>query len=100
MHEKSRIIIWPAYFDSTKSRSEGRRVPKRMAVPSPGMIEVREAVESLGLDYEESSEACYPKTPWFEAGMLRVMKKGNKPETIRKIAQSLLNKRKDEAIRK
>lgn len=100
MHEKGKIVIWPAYFDSTKTRSEGRRVPKGMAVPSLGIIELRETVESLGLDYEESSEACYPKTPWLETGMLRVLKKGNKPETIRKIAQSLLNRRKDDAIRK
>jgi signal recognition particle subunit SRP19 len=94
MSKKDRIVLWPAYFDSIKTRSEGRRVPKSLAVPSPKILEIREAVEKTGMDYEVLLDASYPKTPWLETGMLLVLKKGNKRQTIQKIAKSLVNMRK------
>ena len=95
MREKDRIVVWPAYFDSTKMRSEGRRIPKNMAVPSPEIVELSEAVRRLGLDYEVSLEACYPKTPWRKNGVLLVFKNEKKCPTIGKIARSLLNVRRE-----
>lgn len=90
MRKQDKIIIWPAYFDSTKTRGDGRRVPKSLAVPSPKVLEVKEAVEKLGLGYELVLDAGYPKTPWLKAGMLLVTKKESKEKVIRKIGEHLL----------
>jgi len=90
MRKQDKIIIWPAYFDSTKTRSDGRRIPKSLAVPSPKILEVKEAAEKLGLDYELVLDAGYPKTPWLKTGMLLVTKKETKKQIIKKIAKQLL----------
>jgi len=95
MRKQDKIIVWPVYFDSTKTRGDGRRVPKSLAVPSPKVLEVKEAVEKLGLGCEVVLDAGYPKTPWLKTGMLLVTKKESKEKVIRKIGEHLLKIRSD-----
>jgi signal recognition particle subunit SRP19 len=90
MRKQDKIIIWPAYFDQDKTRKKGRRVPKSLAVQHPKIVEVKMAVERLGLKHEFAPEAGYPKTPWLKTGMIMVEKKGSKEQIIRKIAKQLL----------
>jgi signal recognition particle subunit SRP19 len=90
MRKQDKIVIWPAYFDSSKTRSDGRRVPKNLAMLSPRISEIKEAVEKLGLHYEIMTDAGYPKTPWLKTGMLLVKKNRTKNQTIKKIAEQLL----------
>jgi len=95
MRKQDKIILWPVYFDSTKTRGDGRRVPKSLAVPSPKILEIKEAVEKLGLSYEVVLDAGYPKTPWLKTGMLLVTKREAKEKVIRKIGEYLLKIRSD-----
>jgi signal recognition particle subunit SRP19 len=90
MRKQDKAIIWPAYFDQAKTRKNGRRVPKSLAVQSPKIQEIKEATEKLGLKHEIAMEAGYPKTPWVKTGMIMVEKKGSKEQIIRKIAKQLL----------
>jgi signal recognition particle subunit SRP19 len=90
MHKQDEVILWPAYFDSTKTRGDGRRIPKSLAVPLPKISEMKEAVEKLGLDYELVLDAGYPKTPRLKTGMLLVRKREPKSQIIRKFAKQLL----------
>jgi signal recognition particle subunit SRP19 len=90
MRKQDKIIIWSAYFDQAKTRKKGRRVPKSLAVQHPKIVEVKMAVERLGLKHEFTPEAGYPKTPWLKTGMVMVEKKGSKEQIIRKIAKQLL----------
>ncbi len=90
MRKQDKVILWPTYFDSTKTRGEGRKIPKSLAVPSPKISELKEAVEKLGLEHELVLEASYPKMPWLKTGMLLVAKKGTKNQMIKKIAKQLL----------
>jgi len=90
MRKLDKAIIWPIYFDASKSRKEGRRVPKNLAVQSPKIMEVKEAVDKLGLKNEVRLEAHFPKTHWVKAGMLLVEKKEAKEKIIRKIAKQLM----------
>jgi signal recognition particle subunit SRP19 len=90
MRKQDKAIVWPAYFDLAKTRKEGRRVPKNLAVQSPKILEIEEAAEKLGLKHEVAAEAGYPKTPWVKTGMIMVEKKGSKEQTIKKIAKQLL----------
>jgi signal recognition particle subunit SRP19 len=90
MRKQDKAILWPAYFDSAKTRKEGRRVPKNLAVQSPKILEITEAVVKLGLKHEVAAEAGFPKNPWVKAGMIMVEKKGTKEQVIKKIAKQLL----------
>jgi signal recognition particle subunit SRP19 len=90
MRKQEKIIIWPAYFDQAKTRKNGRRVPKNLAVHSPKILELQEAVQKLGLEFEVVMDKGYPKTPWAKTGMLLVEKKGSKEQVINQIAKQLV----------
>jgi signal recognition particle subunit SRP19 len=90
MRKQEEAIIWPAYFDQAKSRSEGRRVPKDLAAQSPKLDDVAEAARKLGLEHEVRADVGYPKTPWLKTGMLLVEKKEPKEQIIKNIARQLL----------
>jgi len=90
MRKLDKAIIWPIYFDSSKTRKEGRRVPKNLAVQSPKILEVKEAVDRLGLRNEVNLEAHFPQMPWAKTGMLLVEKKEAKEKMIQKIAKQLV----------
>ncbi|MCX8154192.1 MAG: signal recognition particle protein Srp19 [Candidatus Bathyarchaeota archaeon] len=93
MRKQEKFIIWPAYFDQTKTRKEGRRVPKALAVPNPKIADVSEAAAKAGLKHEVSAEAAYPKTPWLQTGLIMIEKKGPKEQVILKVAKQLLKMR-------
>ena len=93
MRKQEKAIIWPEYFDSAKTRSEGRRVPKEFAVQAPKSLEIQEAATRLGLKNELVPEVGYPKTPWHKTGMILVEKKLPKEQIIKKIAMQLLKMR-------
>ncbi|MCX8153285.1 MAG: signal recognition particle protein Srp19 [Candidatus Bathyarchaeota archaeon] len=90
MRKQEKFIIWPAYFDQTKTRKEGRRVPKALAVPNPKITEVSAAAAKAGLKHEVSAEAAYPKTPWLKTGLIMVERKSSKEQVIRKVAKQLM----------
>lgn len=89
MRKQDKVIIWPVYFDSSKTRKNGRRVAKSLAVNQPKIDEVTTAVKNLGLKHEVTLEVGYPKKPWLKAGMVLVEKTGSKEQVIRKIANQL-----------
>ena len=89
MRKQDKVIIWPVYFDLGRSREDGRRVPKSIAVATPKIAEVKEAVEKLSLTCELFPDAGYPKTSWLKTGMVLVEKKGSKNQTITMIAKQL-----------
>jgi len=93
MRQQEKIVIWPVYFDSMRTRNDGRRVPKNLAVPSPKITEVKEAAEKLGLSHELVADVGYPKTPWLRTGMILVKKKGSKGQAVANIAKELLRMR-------
>lgn len=93
MRKQDKIIIWPAYFDATKTRKQGRRVPKNLAVISPKILEIKDVLEKMGLDHEFVADVGYSKAPWAKTGMLLVEKDKTKEQTIKKIAKQLLKTR-------
>jgi len=86
-------ILWPAYLDSSKSRSQGRRVPKRFAVKAPKLNEIVEAAEKLGLTIKTYPEKIYPKFPYERSGMAVITDKKRKNEIIKEIAIKIMEKR-------
>ena len=54
-------VIWPAYLDAERSRSEGRRVPEDLAVPDPTVDEIASAVQQVGYDAVIERNRTYPR---------------------------------------
>ncbi len=90
MKKLDKAIIWPVYFDANKPRKKGRRVAKSLAVQSPKIDEIKQAVDRLGLKNEVRLDAHFPKIPWSKTGMLLVEKKEPKEKIIQKIAKQLV----------
>ncbi|MDZ7850920.1 MAG: signal recognition particle subunit SRP19 [Halodesulfurarchaeum sp.] len=65
-------IIWPAYFDASRSRSEGRRVPESLAVPDPTVEEIAEAVQQVGYDAVIEPDLAYSRSPQERTGRVAV----------------------------
>jgi len=91
MRKQNKIVLWPVYFDSTKTRLEGRKVSKSLATPSPKLEEIRKAVERAGLQPEIVADAAHPSIPWQKTGLLVISRKGSKAKILQDIAKELLN---------
>jgi signal recognition particle subunit SRP19 len=94
MRKQNKIFLWSIYFDANRSRQDGRRVPKKLAVASPKLEELHRAAKRLGLQSEPVFDAVYPSSPWQRSGLLVIPKKEPKGETLKKIAKELVNLRK------
>jgi len=90
MRKQDKVVVWPRYFDSTRTRKEGRRVPKNLAVPSPEILEVKDATDKLHMNSELIANVAFPRSPWLKSGMILVEKKHSKEETMKEIAKQLL----------
>ena len=89
MRKQNKIFLWSIYFDSTKSRTDGRRVPKKLAVSAPKLEEIQRAAKRLGLQPEVVSDAAHPSSPWLKTGLLVVPKTESKEKTLKKIGEEL-----------
>lgn len=86
-------ILWPAYLDSGKSRSQGRRIPKKLAVKAPKLNEIAEAAKKLGLTIKIYPEKAYPRFPYEKSGMVVIKHKKRKTDIIKEIARKIIEKR-------
>jgi signal recognition particle subunit SRP19 len=90
VRKQDKIILWPCYFDAAKTRKDGRRVPKSLAMLSPKILEIKQAAEELGLECESVANSSHPRTPSLKTGMLLVKKREKKDQIVRRIAKQLL----------
>ncbi len=97
MRKRGYWIIWTVYFDITKSRALGRKLPKGLCVKSPSIEELVKAAQKLGLEFEIYPEKKHPAS-WFEGphGCIAVRKiEGlRKRELLKMIAKELVRIRK------
>jgi len=94
LRERDKFVLWPVYFDSTKTRIEGRRVPKNLAVPAPKLEELQKAVEKAGLQPKVLMDAGHPSSPWQKTGLIVIPKKGSKTQILQRVAEELSKARK------
>ena len=89
MQKKDKIILWPVYFDSAKTREEGRKIAKSYAIQSPRIEELEKAVQRLGLQSQTVTNVAHSKEPWRKTGLLVVPKEGSKTQIMQRIAKLL-----------
>lgn len=94
MKQREKILIWPTYLDANKTRSEGRKIPRRLAIESPRLKEIVEAAKSLGLKPVIKTDAAYPRTHWMKTGVVLVDKRDTKTQILSKISNKILEERK------
>tara|TARA_B100002052_G_C15774111_1_gene548406 strand:- start:8 stop:448 length:441 start_codon:yes stop_codon:yes gene_type:complete len=69
--DASRIRIWTGYFDARLSRSEGRRVNIKNAIPKPDLDSIALAARSLGIrKMKREANYSHPKRPRAKEGYL------------------------------
>ncbi len=83
-----KVVIYPTYLDLNKSRKEGRRVPRSLAVHNPSIDEIVAIARELGLNPEVLPEAKYPRDP-TTSGRVVVDKYVSKQKTLQLIARVL-----------
>jgi signal recognition particle subunit SRP19 len=71
-------VIYPVYFDATKSHAEGRRVSKNLAVENPLAQTLMEACKEIGVRTVFETSKTHPKD-WANPGRIRVELKGGAP---------------------
>ena len=90
------ICLYPAYLNSRKTLSEGRRLSRAKAVDNPLCTEIRDVCLSQNLEVEFESNKHYPREPakdQIHSGRVRVQIKKedgsplNKNITSRKYTQ-------------
>ncbi len=89
MKFRGKIIIWPCYLDSTKSRKMGRKLPLKYCVKSPSLGEVYEAARRLGLDPVKEEGKSHPACWWEKTGRILVTKKASKLAVLKQIAEEV-----------
>lgn len=65
-------VLYPVYFDASRSRAEGRRVSKSQAVPNPLAVEIAAACQKLRLNPVLEPTKLHPKD-WGNPGRVRVL---------------------------
>jgi len=93
--KEGQFIIWPAYIDSSKTRSGGRMIPKERAVDSPSAEEILEACRDLSYVAQIENEKRFPPSWWERPGRVLVSKKGDqkKFELLVRISGSITKRR-------
>jgi signal recognition particle subunit SEC65 len=64
--------LYPLYFDKRRSRAQGRRVGKELAVENPLARDIVDAAQELGMDVVFEPAKMHPKD-WANPGRVRVL---------------------------
>ena len=86
MKIQGKIVVWPVILDSTKSRIEGRKIAKSLAIQTPRLEEIDEAAKRLSLDVEMARGKSRPSSWWDKGGYAIIGKKGTKTSVLRALA--------------
>ncbi|MFP3908879.1 MAG: signal recognition particle subunit SRP19/SEC65 family protein [Archaeoglobaceae archaeon] len=86
--KENEMVIWTANIDRKKTRGEGRKIPRKMAVPNVKLNEMVEACKKMGIRCTPETNR-YPRSWWEEGGRVRVPKDGIKSQLMDKISREI-----------
>ena len=86
------IVIWPEYFDKTRTRAEGRRLPIELCVNEPSLDIIAKGAMILDLEYKIFEDVAYPANWAAKLGCVRI-ERGKMPKTalLNEIGKILVN---------
>lgn len=68
------IVVWPEYFDVSRTRAGGRRLPKNLCVESPSLDIIAKGATILDLEYKIFEDKSYPANWFAKGGCVRIEK--------------------------
>ena len=91
MKKDKNIILWPVYFDSAKTRKDGRRTPRRLSIKRPTIEDLSNTAKKLGFDVVIEKDKFYPRSWWEKSGRVIIIDNNQKSKTdiIKEIAEGL-----------
>ena len=89
MRRQDEVVLWPVYFDSSKTRAEGRKVAKKLGKLSPTLGMIEKAIVNLRLSYKLVPDAAYPSSPWKKTGLVLVKRVRPKYQILKEVAEEL-----------
>ncbi|OFX15409.1 hypothetical protein A3K71_00175 [archaeon RBG_16_50_20] len=89
MKQPGKRVIWPANLDSTKSREEGRKLAKGLAVQAPRLEEINEAATRLSLEAEVAAGKSRPRSWWEKGGYVILPKNDARTTMLRSLASEI-----------
>ena len=75
-------VYWPQYFDVKSSRSDGRRLSKKLAIDKVSTDIIAKAARNLGYKAELESNYKYPRSWFDEPGRVLIDTKGKKKSKV------------------
>ena len=82
--------LYPVYFDSSRTRAEGRRVGKELAVENPLAREIVDAAQLLGLNVGFEPGKTHPKD-WANPGRVRILLKEDGKNMNSRVTNSMFS---------
>ncbi|MHA1915717.1 MAG: signal recognition particle subunit SRP19/SEC65 family protein [Promethearchaeota archaeon] len=79
---KPYLIFWPQYFDAKRSRSKGRRLPKKFAIDKTNLKEITKAANNLGYNAEIEHNYKYSRSWWDDPGRVVIDAQGKKKSKV------------------
>jgi len=76
------LIFCPQYFDAKRSRAEGRKISKNLAIEKATLKEIVQAAQILGYQAEVEGNLRYPRTWWDDPGRVIIETKGKKKSRV------------------
>ncbi|MCL5069134.1 MAG: signal recognition particle subunit SRP19/SEC65 family protein [Thaumarchaeota archaeon] len=98
LKDYKQLVLWTDYFNSSLSRSDGRRVPLDRSVKDPTVEELAEAARRFGFT-PEASLSKHPRRMTVGSGYVNIPKKSDftKSKVIIGVAKHLSNVRGERA---
>ena len=75
-------IFYPQYFDLKRTRSEGRKISKKLAIEKISAQDILSAAKSLGYQAQYEGQHKYPRTWWDPPGRVLIDTKGKKKSKV------------------
>ena len=58
LDEDKAWVLWPEYFDITRTRDGGRKVSRKLSINSPNVELIAKAVKQMGLEFHQPQNAA------------------------------------------
>ncbi|MHA1985187.1 MAG: signal recognition particle subunit SRP19/SEC65 family protein [Promethearchaeota archaeon] len=76
------LIFWPQYFDLKRSRSKGRRLPRKFAIERVTTNIIAKAAKNLGYNAVVEQGYKYSRSWWDDPGRVVLDAKGKKKSKV------------------
>lgn len=89
LDEDAAWVLWPEYFDIKRTRDQGRKVNKNLAINEPTVEVISKALEELGIEHKVETEKSYPSDWHGHKGRVLAEKTMKKSELLAKIGREI-----------